>query len=95
MLFVIHALDGDGAAARREQFYAEHRAHQDNGAAFGVDVVMGGPLVSDDGKATIGSLIMVEAKERAAADAFSGADPFNRNGVWKRVQVHAYLKRRG
>ena len=95
MLFVIHALDATGAAAKREQFYAEHRAHQDNGAAFGVDVVMGGPLVSDDGKTTIGSLIMIDAKDRAAADAFSAADPFKRNRVWDAVQVHAYLKRRG
>jgi uncharacterized protein YciI len=93
MLFVIHALDAAGAD--REPFYAEHRAHQDNGAAFGVDVVMGGPLVSDGGETTLGSLIMLEAPDRAAADAFSRADPFRRNGVWDRVQVHAYLKRRG
>jgi uncharacterized protein YciI len=93
MLFVIHALDAEGA--RREPFYAEHRAHQDNGAAFGVDVVMGGPLVADDGQTALGSLILVEAKDRAAAEAFSVADPFRRNGVWATVHVNAYLKRRG
>lgn len=93
MLFVIHALDAAGAD--RERFYAEHRAHQDNGAAFNVEVVMGGPLVSDDGKTTLGSLIMVEAGNRAAAEAFSRADPFRRHGVWDKVQMHAYLKRRG
>jgi uncharacterized protein len=95
MLFVIHALDAQGSAAKREQFYPEHRAHQDNAAAFDVAIVIAGPLVSDDGTTTLGSLIIVEAKARADADAFSRADPFHRNGVWQTVQVHAYLKRRG
>jgi uncharacterized protein YciI len=95
MLFAIHCLDRKGAAPKREEFYAAHRAHQDNGAAFGVDVVMGGPLVADDGKTALGSLIVVEAQDRAAAEAFNRADPFRKNGVWERVDVNAYLKRRG
>jgi uncharacterized protein YciI len=95
MLFAIHCLDAKGAAARREKYYAEHRAHQDNGAAFGVNVVMGGPLVADDGQTAVGSLIVVDAPDRAAAEAFNRADPFRRNGVWDRVDVNAYLKRRG
>lgn len=93
MLFVIHALDAKGAD--RAPFYPAHRAHQDNGAAFGLDVVMGGPLVADDGETNIGSLVMVNAPDRAAVEAFSLADPFRQNGVWAQVQIHAYLKRRG
>jgi uncharacterized protein YciI len=93
MLFVISCLDAPDA--QREPFYAEHRAHQDNGAAFGVQVVMGGPLVADDGKTAIGSLIIVEADKRDDAEAFADADPFQRSGVWNRVEIYAFLKRRG
>ena len=93
MLFVIHALDAAGA--RREPFYPEHRAHQDNGAAFGVEIVMGGPLVGDDGQTAVGSLIVVEAKDRAAGKAFTDSDPYHLNGVWDAVEIHAYHKKRG
>ena len=35
------------------------------------------------------------AGARAAADAFARSDPYHLNGVWDRVQIHRYNKKRG
>ena len=50
---------------------------------FGVTITVGGPLVSDDGATSIGSLMVLETSDRASAEKFNRADPFHQNGVGK------------
>ena len=50
MLFAVHALDSSNAPAIREKVHHEHVAHLKTQGDYGVTMVMGGPLVSDDGK---------------------------------------------
>ncbi len=40
------------------------------------------------------SLFILEAKDRAAIDTFTNSDPYRLNGVWERVDVHYYNKKR-
>lgn len=95
MLYVIHALDKPGAAALRQQHYAAHKAFLDEAPRFGVRIVMSGPLTQDDGVTPIGSHFVLEAPDRAAAEAFHHADPFYAAGLWASSTVTAFLKRRG
>ena len=92
MLFAIHCLDHADALPVRQAHYEAHRAYL---AEPPVEVVISGPLVSDDGQRMIGSLIVVDAADRAAAVAFNRGDPFFAAGIWAQVSVHAFNKRVG
>ena len=60
-----------------------------------MNVVTAGTLVADDGETPVGSIFVVDAKSRAAADAFTRSDPYHVNRVWETVQIHGYNKKRG
>lgn len=95
MQFVIHAMDKkDGLRARAKSYHA-HRVHLDEARTYGVDVLTAGPLVAEDGETPVGSLFIVDAKDRAAVDAFTSSDPYNVNGVWETIEIHYYRKKRG
>jgi len=95
MLFVIHALDRSGGLSTRAKFYRAHRIHLDRAEQYDVDVVTAGTLVADDGETPVGSVFVIDAKDRAAVDAFTRSDPYYVNAVWETVQIHAYNKKRG
>ncbi len=95
MLFVVHALDRRDGMAARARNYRAHRTHLDQAERQGIDVVSAGPLVADDGETPIGSLLVLEAKDRAAVEDFCRVDPYRVNGVWDQVDIHDYVKRRG
>lgn len=95
MLFAIHCLYGSDVAAKRQAVYDDHHAYFDNSAAQGVDIKIAGPLVADDGQTPVGSLVVVEAPSRAAAEAFVRGDPYHIHGIWQTVAVNGFLKRRG
>jgi uncharacterized protein YciI len=59
-----------------------------------VDIVTAGSLVAEDGETPVGSLFVVEAKDRATIDAFTRSDPYCVHGVWDRIDVHYYRKKR-
>ncbi|MBR1221612.1 YciI family protein [Bradyrhizobium sp. U87765 SZCCT0131] len=95
MLFAIHALDRAGALPVRQANYDAHKAFLSDTSAFGLSIVMSGPLVADDGQTMIGSLFLVEAPDRAAVEKFHHADPFFAAGIWERVAITAFLRRQG
>jgi uncharacterized protein YciI len=95
MLFVIHAMDKKDVINTRAKHYREHRQHLDDSKKYGVGVITAGPFVADDNETPIGSLFIIEAKDRAAVKAFSDSDPYHVNGVWDAVEIHAYHKKRG
>ncbi len=64
MLFSVHALDNPDSDAKRQAVHADHVAHRKTAKDQGVTVVVGGPLVADDGKTSIGSLIVLLRHER-------------------------------
>jgi hypothetical protein len=95
MLFVIHATDRKDGLPTRAKFYRAHRQHLDDAGAHDVDVETAGTLLADDGETPVGSVFVIDAADRAAADAFTRSDPYHVNGVWQHVQVHVYNKKRG
>ena len=95
MLFVVHALDKKDILPTRAKHYRAHRIHLDKSADHSVDVVTAGTLVDNDGETPVGSIFVIDAADRAAVDAFAKSDPYHVNGVWERVAVHRYNKKRG
>ncbi len=95
MLFVVHALDKKDILPTRAKYYRAHRIHLDKSEDYAVDVVTAGTLVADDGETPVGSIFVVDATDRAAVDAFTRSDPYHLNGVWQRVEIHRYNKKRG
>lgn len=48
-----------------------------------------GPFLDDAGK-PYGSLVVVEAADRAAADAIAASDPYAKAGLFQSVEVRAW-----
>ena len=80
MLFSIFTLDNPDATYKRKAVHGAHVAHLKNAKAFGVTITVGGPLVSDDGATSIGSLMVLETSDRASAE----------NGVWGKVEIRRF-----
>jgi uncharacterized protein YciI len=95
MLFVVHAIDKPDIMPTRAKHYRDHRIHLDKANDHHVDVVTAGTLVADDGETPCGSIFVIDAKDRKAVDAFTRSDPYHLNGVWGRVEIHGYNKKRG
>jgi uncharacterized protein len=95
MLYVVYALDKKDILPVRAKHYRAHRVHLDNAEEHAVDVVTAGTLVSDDGETPIGSIFVIDAKDRAAVDAFTKSDPYHLNGVWGGVDIRRYNRKRG
>jgi uncharacterized protein len=95
MLFVIHATDKKEGMPTRAKFYRAHRMHLDRAEQYDVDVVTAGTLVADDGETPVGSVFVVDAKDRTVVDGFTRSDPYYVNDVWETVQIHGYNRKRG
>ena len=52
-------------------------------------VKLGGPMLNDEGEMA-GSLLIVEAPDRAAAIELNAHDPYTLAGLWERVDVKAF-----
>lgn len=94
-LFAVHALDKPGALALRLHHYAAHRAFIESGEAFGVNVVLSGPLQTADGETMIGSLFLIAGENQEAVAQFVHADPFALHGVWETISISRFHRRKG
>lgn len=52
-------------------------------------LISGGALLDTDGKPA-GSLIVIEAEDRAAAEAFAAADPYTKAGLFESTVVRPF-----
>ncbi len=53
------------------------------------ELKLGGPFLDAAGDMA-GSLIILDAPDLAAAQAFSAEDPYTRAGLWARVDIRAF-----
>ena len=84
MLFVITCLDKPDSLAIRQ---AARPAHLDYAGANGI--VFGGPLLDEAGQ-PIGSMLVIEAADNAAAKAFAAADPYAQAGLFASTAIHPW-----
>jgi uncharacterized protein YciI len=84
LLYIIYQEDRtDGAAIRaaaRQEHFAYLDKHQDI-------LVLGGAMLGDDNTTRIGSVLIVNVPDRAAAEAFSENEPFRKAGLFSSVKI--------
>ena len=86
MLFLVHTRDRAGALDVR---LANRDAHIAWLKAAGDRVRAAGPWLGADGEMA-GSLLIVEAADRAALDAWLAEDPYTRAGLFDAVEIAPY-----
>jgi uncharacterized protein YciI len=87
MLYAIICVDKPGALEVRKANRDAHLAH-----IKGADgaIVQAGPFLDADG-GMCGSLLIYEG-ERAGAEAWAAADPYNKVGLFRSVEIRAWKK---
>jgi uncharacterized protein len=86
MRFALICIDRPDAADTRPTNRPAHLGYLRANAA---GVVQAGPLLGEDGK-PVGSLFILEASDRAAAEAFAAGDPYRHAGLFASVTLHPY-----
>ncbi len=67
------------------EFFREHlHAHESYFASYGDSFIFRGPIRSADGADNIGTALLLELPDRAAADKFWNNEPFAKNGGYRR-----------
>lgn len=87
MLYAVTAIDKPNALETR---LANRAAHLEYAAKL--PLVVGGPMLSDDGEGMVGSLLVIEAETRAALDALLAEDPYAKAGLFESVTVRPFKK---
>jgi uncharacterized protein YciI len=86
MLFAITCTDKPGGLELR---MATRPAHLEHLKANERELVLVGPVLDQAGQ-PCGSLLVVEAVDRAAAEAFAAADPYARAGLFESVVIRPF-----
>jgi uncharacterized protein len=87
MLYVLTCLDKPDSAALR----AETRpAHLDYIRARIRNVLLAGPVLAEDEKTPVGSLLVVEFGTRAELERFSAEDPYVKAGLFRSVTARPF-----
>ena len=86
MLFAIICLDKPGALETRKANREDHLAHikGSDGA-----IVQAGPFLDAQGQ-MCGSLLIYEAEDISAAQAWADADPYAKAGLFQSVEIRAW-----
>ena len=85
-LFVMFCVDKPGSLDLRMATREAHLAYMRDKTGM---LKLGGPMLDDNG-AMAGSLLIVEAPDRAAALELNAQDPYTLAGLWERVEVKAF-----
>ena len=89
MPYMVYCLDKPGHAHVR----ADNRAaHLDYLKKWSDKLIAAGPLLTDDGSGMIGSLILMDFKDRGEADNFLAGDPYGKAGLFASVSVRPWKK---
>ena len=84
MLYILYNEDRpDGLAIReatREAHLAYLERHKDK-------VVLGGGLLSEDGRTRLGSVFLINVPDRKAAETFSAEEPFRKAGLFGTTKI--------
>ncbi len=86
MLFALICTDKPGSLDLRLSVRPDHLKYLEG---LGAALKAAGPFTGDDGQ-PVGSLVIVEAETRAAAEAIVGADPYARAGLFSAVDIRPW-----
>jgi uncharacterized protein YciI len=83
-LFVCEMIDGPEGAERRKGAGPAHHQYQESVMDT---FIARGPMRSDDATGVVGTLYVIQVKDRGAAEAFVAAEPLNQAGVFSKVRI--------
>ena len=86
MLFAVMCIDRPGALETRMANRPAHLAWLDSRAG---ELVNAGAMLDLEGK-PCGSLLLIDVADRAAAEAFAGADPYGHAGVFESTVIRPF-----
>ena len=86
MRVALICIDKAGALQTRLDNRSAHLAHIESSGV----VEMAGPFL--DGEAMVGSLIILDVADLAAAQAWAAADPYAQAGLFQSVQIRPWKK---
>lgn len=90
MLFIVYGEDKEsGAAEIRQAKTSEHLAYLDRHQPA---IVLAGALLTDDAGKRVGSVSIINVKDRAAAEAFVSGEPFRNAGLYKSLKISRMRK---
>lgn len=87
MFFVITCIDHPG---KEELRLATRPQHMDYIDASGAMVKAAGPFLAEDGETMTGTLIILECRDRTAAEAWIRQDPYEKAGLFERVEIRPW-----
>ncbi len=89
MLFHICCID----KADHQHVRADNRsAHLEYMEGFIDNVFAAGPTLTEDGEAMTGSVLLIDLPDRAAAESFIAGDPYNKAGLFAKVDIKRWRK---
>ena len=86
MLFAIVCTDRPASLDLRLATRPAHLAYL---ATYSARVVQGGPLLDTDGR-PCGTLLLIEAEDRAAAEGFAMSDPYAKAGLFESTVIRPF-----
>ena len=87
MIFTMLLMDRPGTTDLRIQVRPEHRAYL---AKMADRIAFAGPLTSEDGKTTLGSLIAMDFPSMADVDAWLIDEPYTKAGLYERPIINVF-----
>lgn len=89
MLFAFHCTDKPEAVGVRA---ANREAHLAFLAELGDRIFAAGPYLGADQASMIGSLLIIDCDDQAAAEALAARDPYALAGLFARVDIRPWRK---
>ena len=84
MLYILYNEDRPDGLAIREATRDAHLAYLERHKDM---LVLGGGLLSEDGKTRLGSVFIINVPNRKAAEAFSAEEPFRKAGLFQTTKI--------
>jgi len=84
MHFALTCLDRTDAGSLRPDTRPAHVEYLKSRLA---EISFAGPLLADDGETVVGSLLIIDVADRAAAETFAANDPYAKAGLFGSVTI--------
>ena len=88
MIFALHLIDRPDCAELRQRVRPEHKTYL---AAVADRIAFAGPLTQDDGRTMLGSLLVIDFEDRAAAERWMAEEPFTKAGLYETASVLPFI----
>lgn len=86
-LYLVHALDAPETGYLREKLSTSHRQYM---LQHRQKILIGGPLLNDEGLKRIGSAFVIQAKSREQVNDFMKHEPYSQAGLFESVIIRLF-----